>query len=66
MKKKDMPKRIYQALHLLSLLGAGIQYYVTSDPKSRNHRNTVKGELWERKPLRRFGKSLFKERSFII
>ena len=54
-----MLKRIYQALHLLSLLGAGIQYYVTSDPKSRNHRNTVKGELWERKSFKAIWKKSF-------
>ena len=59
MKKKDMLKRIYQALHLLSLLGAGIQYYVTSDPKSRNHSNTVKGELWERKSFKAIWKKSF-------
>ena len=58
-KKKDMLKRIYQALHLLSLLGAGIQYYATSDLKSRNHRNTVKGELWERKSFKAIWKKSF-------
>ena len=59
MKKKDMLKRIYQPLHLLSLLGAGIQYYATSDLKSRNHRNTAKGELWERKSFKAIWKKSF-------
>ena len=54
-----MLKRIYQALHLLSFFGAGIQYYATSDPKSRNHRNTAKGELWKRKSFKAIWKKSF-------
>ena len=48
MKKKDM-----------LFFGAGIQYYATSDPKSRNHRNTAKGELWKRKSFKAIWKKSF-------